>query len=89
MEDIEAIVRESGHSTARMAGAFAKECEAKRLVLTHISSRYPANSKRFDSPEMREMRELAVVRSALWSETQQSFGSEGVVVANDFTSLSL
>ena len=66
MEDIEAIVRESGHSTARMAGAFAKECEAKRLVLTHISSRYPANSKRFDSPEMRELRELAVVRSMSW-----------------------
>ena len=62
------MVRESGHSTARMAGQFAKECGAKRLALTHISSRYPANSKRFDSPEMRELRALAVVSAAVCRE---------------------
>ena len=51
-----------------MAGKFAKECGAKRLALTHISSRYPANSKRFDSPEMRELRALAVVSAAVCRE---------------------
>jgi ribonuclease Z len=30
------------HSTARMAGAFAREIEARRLVLSHFSSRYEA-----------------------------------------------
>ena len=61
MEMVEKTVREGGHSTEKMAGEFARECEAKKLVLTHISSRYPANTRRFDCPEMREMRELAAV----------------------------
>lgn len=30
------------HSTARMAGAFARSVEARKLVLTHFSSRYEA-----------------------------------------------
>ena len=79
MEMVEKTVREGGHSTAKMAGEFARECEAKKLVLTHISSRYPANTRRFDCPEMREMRELAA----------KSFQSDSVIVANDFLSLSL
>ncbi len=38
----EDIIRanETGHSTARGAALLAKEAQAKRLVLTHISSRY-------------------------------------------------
>jgi ribonuclease Z len=32
--------RTAMHSTARMAGAFAKQIQARKLVLTHFSSRY-------------------------------------------------
>ena len=60
-KEIEDAVRYSGHSTTKMASLFAKECNVKKLVLTHLSSRYPSNSPRFSSPEMKEMREKAMV----------------------------
>lgn len=60
-KEIERAVRYSGHSTTKMAAQFAKECNVKKLVLTHISTRYPADTPRFSSPEMKEMRSIAVV----------------------------
>ena len=54
-----------------MAGRFAKKVGAKKLVLTHVSPRYPAT--RPDHPDMKELKNLAI----------GAFGSEEVVIAND------
>lgn len=51
---MEEAIRKSGHSTIRMATSFAKECEVKRLVLTHLSTRY---SRR----DVKEMEAMAIV----------------------------
>jgi ribonuclease Z len=45
--------RETGHSTAREAGELASEAGAKRLALTHVSSRYAGDVSRLAS-EARE-----------------------------------
>ncbi|MBP1986419.1 ribonuclease Z [Halolamina salifodinae] len=37
--------RSTGHSTAREAGEVAERADAKRLALTHISSRYPGDAR--------------------------------------------
>lgn len=71
IEEAEEATKRTGHSTATMAGRFGKSVGAKKLVLTHISPRYPAT--RSDHPDMKEMRNLAV----------GVFGSEEVVIAND------
>lgn len=42
-EMVEARARSRGHSTPQMAGAFAKQVRAKKLVLNHFSSRYPGD----------------------------------------------
>lgn len=64
-KEIETTVRYSGHSTTRMAAQFARECNVKKLVLSHISTRYPSNTPRFTSPEMKEMYEIAIVRNRI------------------------
>lgn len=71
IEEAEEATKRTGHSTTTMAGRFAKKVGAKKLVLTHISPRYPAT--RPDHPDMKEMKNLAI----------GSFGSEEVVIAND------
>lgn len=38
--EMERLAIERGHSTAKMAGLFAKKVEAKQLILTHFSPRY-------------------------------------------------
>ena len=37
--------RSTGHATAREAGEIASRAGAKRLALTHISSRYPGDAR--------------------------------------------
>ncbi|CUE94812.1 beta lactamase-like protein, putative [Bodo saltans] len=62
-----------GHSTTRMAGAFAAQIHAKNLILTHFSARYPSSEK---DPEAME---------SLRAEAQAAAGSATLVhVADDF-----
>lgn len=44
-EKLNEKIGQKGHSTAEMAGIFAKEIKAKKLILSHFSNRYPSDRK--------------------------------------------
>jgi ribonuclease Z len=44
-DDMAGRARSTGHATAREAGEIAQRADAKRLGLTHISSRYPGDAR--------------------------------------------
>ena len=79
MDEMEELTKRTGHSTAGMAGRFAKKVRAKQLVLTHLSSRYGTGSGYVETPDLREMRELAI----------QEYGSNKVVIAHDFLKIEI
>jgi hypothetical protein len=54
-----------GHSTAAMAGAFARACSARRLVLTHFSARYNGDDSCESVAVMAEIEQQARDASAL------------------------
>jgi ribonuclease BN (tRNA processing enzyme) len=54
-----------GHSTAAMAGAFARACSARRLVLTHFSARYKGDDSCESVAVMSEIEQQARAASAL------------------------
>lgn len=62
------------HSTAYMAGEFARKIEAEKLILTHFSARY----QRVEGSEKCEN-----VMGALIDEAKQGFQSESVEAAKD------
>lgn len=63
------------HSTAYMAGEFARKINAKKLVLTHFSARY----QRAQGSEKCEN-----VMGALLDEAKQGFQNDSVEAARDF-----
>jgi len=68
---------EHGHSTAEMAGAFARACAARMLVLTHVSTRYKND---YEVPGDVTLHDLA-------EEARTICDPIPVVAARDFLSL--
>lgn len=77
-ESVEERAKSRGHSTPQMAGAFAKQIRARKLVLNHFSSRYPGD----DSENARK------VMGAIGNLAAEIYGQD-VVCARDFMSLNV
>ena len=71
------------HSTAPMAGAFARHIRARALVLTHFSNRY---SKKGDTSgrDGESDGDSQDVLQWLMDQAKQAYGSDRVWAANDF-----
>ncbi|GAA5914163.1 hypothetical protein JCM6882_004943 [Rhodosporidiobolus microsporus] len=41
LESVTALARDHGHSTPQVAGSFARRARARRVVLNHLSTKYP------------------------------------------------
>ncbi|DBA90517.1 TPA: hypothetical protein ACH3X1_003776 [Trebouxia sp. C0004] len=73
------------HSTAPMAGAFARKIRAKALVLTHFSNRY-SNKGEMQGEHLRSESEgdRQDVLQWLTNQAKQAYGSDRVWAADDF-----
>jgi len=78
------------HSTGKMAGAFAREVGAAKLVLTHFSGRYghggePAPAMSEDDAERMDERDLVMLQR----EAERAMRSKNVTCAYDGFTLRL
>ena len=81
-ETIDAVAKlavSRGHSTPEMAGAFARACRAKQLVLTHFSSRYKGDDSVVSVGVMNQIVGQAV----------ETFESNSVIAAQDLMEIKL
>ena len=76
--DVERSARSHGHSTPQMAGRLASDLDARALILTHFSTRYPGDGK----PWSRKVME------AVASGAHRAFGGE-VIAAHDLLSVTV
>ena len=72
-EEVEKQTLEHGHSTPQIAGTFAKNVNAKVLLLNHFSSRYKGDQSEESLEVMQKIKMLAV----------STFGNENVFTAYD------
>lgn len=59
-ESVEARAKSRGHSTPQMAGSFAKQIRAQKLILNHFSARYPGDGSDKSKDIMEAIAQLAV-----------------------------
>ncbi|KAI0212269.1 Zinc phosphodiesterase ELAC protein 1 [Lamellibrachia satsuma] len=72
---------EKGHSTAGMAGRFAQQINARKLILTHFSQRYrPASDINKEADGSTEIEGV----DKLLLQAKEAFGSDNVQAAEDF-----
>ena len=76
-EEVEKSAKEHGHSTPQMAGQFAKNVNAKLLLLNHFSSRYKGDQEPESLAIMKQIENLA----------QDSFHNDAVIATHDLFSI--
>ncbi|KXS15794.1 Metallo-hydrolase/oxidoreductase [Gonapodya prolifera JEL478] len=78
-ESVEQLTKEHGHSTPELAGHFAKDVDAQRLILTHFSNRYKGDEAPESMRVMDDIRALAV----------KAFGKDDVLTARDLMTVAI
>ncbi|KWU44385.1 Metallo-hydrolase/oxidoreductase [Rhodotorula sp. JG-1b] len=98
LESVTALAQSHGHSTPQVAGRFARSIQAQRLVLNHLSVKYPDPEAREangggDSDASRE--KWARMLREIERQAEQAFrgveeeGMAGVMAARDFLEIEI
>ncbi|KAK4703984.1 ribonuclease Z, partial [Phenoliferia sp. Uapishka_3] len=89
-ETVSATARDHGHSTTVEVGEFAKSIRARRVVVNHLSVKYPEPGEEFEGEEVKEkearLRKRACL-DAIARKVGESWGGGVAVVARDFLCL--